>query len=247
MGYLSIENLYKPRAQDILLFRECYALEKIHGTSAHIALHSVRDITYFSGCVSQQRFEDLVSPTIEAAIVSEVDVDLAQGVTLYGEAYGGSCMKMSNTYGKDLKFVVFDVKIGDCWLDVPNANDVAHKFGLAFVDYVKISSDIRTIDAQRDRPSVQARLNGMGTDKKREGIVLRPLHEMTRSNGTRVMSKHKAKGYEETKTKREVSTEQLAVLSDANEVADEWVTEMRLAHVLDKLVPGLLDAGVWSL
>ena len=37
MGYRHIENLYRPRAQTILLFRECYALEKIHGTSAHVA------------------------------------------------------------------------------------------------------------------------------------------------------------------------------------------------------------------
>lgn len=28
MGYLHIDNLYK--AQEILLFRTCYALEKIH-------------------------------------------------------------------------------------------------------------------------------------------------------------------------------------------------------------------------
>lgn len=35
MGYLHIDNLYKNR--DILLFRECWALEKVHGTSAHYA------------------------------------------------------------------------------------------------------------------------------------------------------------------------------------------------------------------
>ena len=29
MGYAHIENLYK--CQDILMFRECYATEKIHG------------------------------------------------------------------------------------------------------------------------------------------------------------------------------------------------------------------------
>jgi len=34
MGYMHIENLY--RNQTILMFRECYALEKLHGTSAHI-------------------------------------------------------------------------------------------------------------------------------------------------------------------------------------------------------------------
>ena len=34
MSYLHIQNLYKdPR---ILMLREVYALEKIHGTSAHI-------------------------------------------------------------------------------------------------------------------------------------------------------------------------------------------------------------------
>ena len=35
MGYRHIDNLYKN--QDILLFRECFALEKIHGTSANVA------------------------------------------------------------------------------------------------------------------------------------------------------------------------------------------------------------------
>lgn len=35
MGYLHIDNLYK--AQEILAFRTCFALEKIHGTSANVA------------------------------------------------------------------------------------------------------------------------------------------------------------------------------------------------------------------
>src|SRR3990167_11482310 len=35
MSYMHIENLYK--AQDILAFKRCFALEKIHGTSAHVA------------------------------------------------------------------------------------------------------------------------------------------------------------------------------------------------------------------
>src|SRR5690348_10996218 len=39
MGYLHIGNLYK--TQDLLLFRECYALEKVHGTSAHITCKTI--------------------------------------------------------------------------------------------------------------------------------------------------------------------------------------------------------------
>ena len=33
MAYMHIENLY--RNQNILLFKQCYCLEKIHGTSAN--------------------------------------------------------------------------------------------------------------------------------------------------------------------------------------------------------------------
>ena len=34
MGYMRIDNLYKNQA--VLSFKEVYALEKVHGTSAHI-------------------------------------------------------------------------------------------------------------------------------------------------------------------------------------------------------------------
>ena len=37
MGYLHISNLYRPEAQILLNFKRLYALEKVHGTSAHVA------------------------------------------------------------------------------------------------------------------------------------------------------------------------------------------------------------------
>ncbi len=33
-------------------------------------------------------------------------------VTIYGEGFGGKMQGMSDTYGKELRFVAFDVKIG---------------------------------------------------------------------------------------------------------------------------------------
>ncbi len=53
MGYLHIDNLYKN--QEILMFKECYALEKIHGTSAHITWNSPA-LTYSSGGEKHERF-----------------------------------------------------------------------------------------------------------------------------------------------------------------------------------------------
>ena len=231
MAYLHISNLYKD--QTILLFKECYAMEKIHGTSAHISWHfSEKKIHFSSGGESYENFIKLFDETFLNAKFEEVFPD--QDVVIFGEAYGGKQQGMSHTYGKQLKFIGFDVKVGDFWLNVPNAEDVCQQFGIEFVHYNKIEVSLQNLTALRDMYSVQAQRNGCGTDKKREGIVCRPLIEMRINNGDRVICKYKPDEFGETKTKREVSDEQLKILSDAKAIADEWVTNMRLEHVLQK-------------
>lgn len=231
MGYLHIENLYKN--QVILMFKECYALEKIHGTSAHIGWHfENKKINFFAGGEDHQNFVKLFNEEELKKKFMEMFPDI--NVVVFGEAYGGKQQGMSHTYGKELKFIAFDVKVGEYWLNVPNAEDVANKLGLEFVHYNKINANLESFNMCRDMPSVQAQRNGCGNDKKREGIVLRPLVEMRINNGDRVIAKYKPDEFNETKTKREVSPEQLQVLEDAKAIADEWVTPMRLEHVLQK-------------
>ncbi len=166
-------------------------------------------------------------------------------MTIYGEAYGGKLQGMSATYGPDLKFVVFEVKIVDNWLDTLAANRIAIKFDLEFVYYTKISTDLDAINAERDADSAQAIRNGMGEGHKREGVVLRPLIELQTNNGGRIIVKHKRDDFRETKTPRVVSEEQLVVLENAKAIAEEWVTPHRLEHVLDLFSPdvGMEQAG----
>jgi len=230
IGYISIDNLYKNI--EIMMYRECYAMEKIHGTSAHISFKEGK-LTYFSGGEKHEKFIKLFDDEVLLDIFDEhyTNVD----VVLFGEAYGGSQQGMSETYGKELKFVVFDVKIGENWLDVPNAEQVTKRLGLDFVDYKKIPTTMKAIDRERDRPSIQAKRNGIKENKMREGVVLRPLLETKKNNGQRVIVKHKRDEFMETKTKRVVDPAKLKVLQEAGEIAEEWVTPMRLTHVLDKL------------
>lgn len=247
MSYLDIDNLYKN--QDILLFKECYVLEKIHGTSAHINLfrekimyfgpsrsESQPEFTYkvnfFSGGEKYDNFIKLFDVKFIEQVFSTLNIDK---MTIYGEAYGGKQQGMSATYGKELKFVVFDVKIGDCWLSVPQAEEMAKQFGLEFVWWNKVSTELFILDNVRDSDSEQALRNGMGEGHKREGIVIRPIIELKKNNGERIIAKHKRVDFQETKTPREVSPEKLKVLEDANAIAEEWVTPMRLIHVLDKI------------
>lgn len=232
MGYLHIENLYRPEAQTILLFRECYALEKIHGTSAHLAWDGAA-LRLFSGGEKPAAFADLFDA---AALSVGLSAKFgANAATVYGEAYGGKCQGMSATYGKALKFVAFDVKVGDLWLDVPNAEAVVKALGLEFVHYARVPTDLPALDAERDRPSEQAKRNGIEESKHSEGVVLRPLVEWRTNNGHRVIAKHKRAEFGERKTPQEVDPAKRVVLDQANAVAEEWVTEMRLIHVLDKI------------
>lgn len=229
MAYADIENLYKNA--DILLFKECYALEKIHGTSAHIKW-SNGNLTYFSGGV---KHEDFVKLFIDDVLRQGFETIGQNEVTVYGEAYGGKCQGMSKTYGTGLQFVVFEVRIGDSWLVVPSAEEIAKRLSLEFMPYARIPATLDAIDAERDADSVIAIRRGMCGGHMREGVVLHPLIELRKSNGERIIAKHKRDEFRETKTPRAVDPEKLAVLADAQAIANEWVTDMRLAHVMDSL------------
>lgn len=229
MGYLHIDNLYK--SQDILIFKKCYALNKIHGTSAHIAFKDGQ-IRFFSCGEKHENFVKL----FDATALEERFREVGKSVTVYGEAYGGKQQGMSATYGPVLRFVAFDVCIGeDGWMTVPRAEAFVKSLGLDFVDYVESSTDLAELDKLRDSDCPQAIRNGMGAGHKREGLVLRPLVELRKNNGSRIICKHKRDDFRETKNTRAVSPEELKVLTDAQAIADEWVTEMRITHVLDKI------------
>ena len=230
MAYMHIYNLYKNT--DILLFKECYALEKIHGTSAHLSWKDAA-LGFFAGGASHENFVKLFdAPALSAKLL---ELFGNTHVMIFGEAYGGKLQGMSATYGKDLCFVAFDVKVDETWWSVPEAAVIAQELGLPFVSWQKIPTDLNAIDFERDQASIQAERNGVLTAPMREGVVLRPLIEVRDTRGNRIMAKHKRPEFSERASAPEVDPAKRKVLEDAQAVAAEWVTEMRLSHVLDHL------------
>jgi len=240
MSYLSIGNLYKTK--EILLFKNCYALEKIHGTSAHI-LWKKGCLSFFSGGSSYSSFVSLFNQEELHSYFTTTFTKLTD-VIVYGEAYGGKLQRMSHIYGASLKFICFEVKVDSRWLSVPNAEDIVKKLNLEFVHYAPISTNIEVLNAERDTNSIQAIRNGMGSGKPREGIVLRSPIELTMNNGERIIAKHKCKSFSERVTvPKIINPEKLNILNNAEKIANEWVVPMRLQHVLQKLpeVLGIKD------
>ena len=107
---------------------------------------------------------------------------------------------------------------------------------MEFVDYTLISTDMALIDLERDRPSIQAMRNGIVEPKLREGVVLRPPFEVKLNNGNRVIAKHKRAEFAERATKVELDPTKRDLMTNADAIAIEWVTPMRLEHVIDTII-----------
>jgi len=213
-------------------------MEKIHGTSGHI---SFRDNTlrFFSGGAPHERFVELFNQ--EALLQAFQDLGHGEDcpITVYGEVYGAKLQRMRDTYGNDLAFVGFEVKIDQAWLAVTNAEKVTRRLGLDFVPYIKIPCTLAALDWARDMESHQAIKNGMGRGHKREGVVLRPLEELRYANGTRAMIKYKAEAFRESRTRqpRPFDPAKAESLRGAADYASEYIVQSRLDNVLSHLPP----------
>ncbi len=233
MGYMKIPNLYSD--QTIMMFKKVWVTEKVHGTSAWILYYGdSKRMNFHPGGAKQMNFEALFDE--EALHFKLTEIFGEKKVRIYGEHFGGKLMKMSGTYGKTNQFIVFEIQVDDCFLSFEKIPPLCEKLDLMCVPGEIIDCTLEKLDEVRDRPSLVSKMLGIEGDKAREGIVIRPLIELTQNNGKRTIAKHKNDAFRETTSKRKpgVSPE---VLLEAEAIADEWCTHMRFMHVLDAFLP----------
>ena len=111
-------------------------------------------------------------------------------VTLYGEGYGAFIQKGGGLYKIDgQSFVLFDVLVGNFWLERENIVDIAKSLGTEIVPIVFTG----TLAEAQDRVS-QGVQSAWGNFNM-EGFVGKPLVEMLSRNGGRVIVKMKTRDY----------------------------------------------------
>jgi hypothetical protein len=241
MSYRHILNLYA--SKEILLFKQCYETEKVHGTSAHFTYKVEEDrLTFFHGGANREQFLKLFNQEelLEKFRQNKIEHNSNENITIYGEAIGGKMQGMSHTYGKDLFFIGFEVCIGNSnWLDVSRAHHFCEKMGIEFVPYSVINTTEDEINAAMMKDSEVAIRKGMGTGHMREGVVLRPLREMYFANNNTALPlrvKHKRPEFSERKhTPKFSDPAELKLIEDADKAAEEFTVFHRLEHVLQKL------------
>lgn len=111
------------------------------------------------------------------------------GGCLYGEGYGPRIQKGGGNYRSDPDFVLFDVKVGDWWLQRGDIEDVASKLSLDVVPTIGCG----TLDDMLEM--ARAGFKSRWGDFDAEGIVARPEVELKTRNGSRIITKIKHKDF----------------------------------------------------
>jgi hypothetical protein len=106
---------------------------------------------------------------------------------LYGEGFGAGIQKGGGNYGAEQRLILFDVKVGDWWLQSEDVSDVAHKFDLPVVpeqmNFWSLGEMIQEVQ--------WGRTSHFG-DFEAEGFVGTPLVPLFTRQGKRVIVKVKA-------------------------------------------------------
>ena len=109
---------------------------------------------------------------------------------LYGEGYGAKIQKGGGNYIPDgVSFVLFDVRVGDVWLERESVEDIAGVLGLDVVPVLDIGPLRAGVNMVRDGFA-----SAFGTTQA-EGLVMRPALELLDRRGRRIITKVKHKDF----------------------------------------------------
>lgn len=160
--------------------------EKVDGTNIRIAWDG-KDVVFGGKTDSAQipngiinRLNELFYSTPARARLREVFPD--GDVVLYGEGYGAK-IQSGGKYKQEQDFVLFDVRVGDLWLERHNVSDVAEKLKLESVPIIGNGTLQDAIDL------VKNNLKSVWGDFEAEGIVARPTTELPALAGRSTESK----------------------------------------------------------
>jgi len=130
------------------------------------------------------------TPTKMAAQFPEAS--LVAPVILCGEGYGPGIQKGGGAYRADKGFILFDVRVGDWWLEWSNVQAVASGLGCAVVPLYENSLGA-IINALKGDHIYSA--CATDKDRKAEGVVMRTEPTLYSSRGHRIMAKLKVSDF----------------------------------------------------
>lgn len=112
-----------------------------------------------------------------------------QQVCFYGEGYGAKIQSGGNYIRDGVDFVLFDVKVGDLWLERENVEIIAQNFD------IKVTPIIGEGTLQDAVEMTRKGFKSQWGDFTAEGLIIRPKVNLRTRRGERIISKIKHKDF----------------------------------------------------
>ncbi len=186
-----LEGEYATPELEYLRFNQWLLTEKVDGTNIRVMWQQETGIT-FGGKTDNAQIPARLTNRLNEMFSDKADVfagTFDDPVCLYGEGYGAKIQKGGGNYSKAQEFVLFDVKVGDWWLEWEDVVDVAVKLALHTVPVCGIGSLFKMLDI------VEAGFTSAWGNFQAEGLVARPVVSLMSRNGSRIVTKLKTKDF----------------------------------------------------
>lgn len=181
---------YSQDAFGYLANNEWVFTEKVDGTNIRVMIGS--NGIAFGGKTDEAQIPAKLVEALQAKFLPQQAALIEafpDGGCLYGEGYGEKIQKAGGNYRPDQDFVLFDVKVGDWWLQRSAVEEVAQKFALDVVPIIGRGTIADMIAMAREG------FNSTWGAFAAEGIVARPAVELKTRNGGRIITKIKHKDF----------------------------------------------------
>ena len=163
--------------------------EKVDGTNIRVGWFDEKVI--FGGRTnSAQLHIDLVQRLYDL-FPAEKFLEFGSDIILYGEGYGAGIQKGGGKYQEHKDFVLFDVMIGEWWLQREDVEGIATCLDISVVPILAEGTLTEMVECAK------VGIASTWGDFNAEGIVARPSTELVARNGQRLITKIKCKDFAE--------------------------------------------------
>lgn len=185
-----IENSFRDPAVEYLKDSIWEFTEKIDGTNIRI-MWDGHKVT-FGGRTERAQIPAPLMNKLNEMFGGNVNEELFEQtfgekeVILFGEGYGPGIQK-GGAYRKDVSFILFDVKIGEMWLERKDVEDIAKTFGIDVVPVVFYGPISAAVEYVKRKPTTLI----PGGTAQMEGVVGRNPAGLLNRKGERIIVKIK--------------------------------------------------------
>lgn len=179
--------------------------EKIDGTNIHIDIifkgNNIQNITFAGRTKSADipiKLKDKLTILFTKETIGKAFNNFKENeeviVSIYGEGYGLNIQKGGNYISNDVSFILFDVKVGNWWLNRESCEDIAKKLNIDIVPLIGYMTIPEAIYY------VSLGFKSMIAENKEynaEGLVLKTPFGLQFRNGERIITKLKTKDFKD--------------------------------------------------